>query len=151
MAEYSYSIRATVDKELPPVSSNDYTVDFCSVGTSNQTPPRLNVSLSAFGTASVSAVLAECFTCGTTEVTFLAPDEFSTASNHYIYLRDSSNHTASSLEISCSNAPTTTQVSFCNLGPTEAALFPADSANSYVLKSLTTVTTGSIQVLVIGG
>jgi len=106
---FSYSVRINVDKELPPVTSGDYDVDFCSSGAANQTPPKLQISLASFGTAAVDGVIAECYTVGTNDVTLLAGSPFSTATATWIYLRESSGHAAADLElvkdVSATNVP----------------------------------------------
>ncbi len=151
MAEFSYSIRATVDKELPAVSSGDYDIDFCSSGSSSQTPPKLQISLAAFGTSSVAGVVAECFTASTTPVTILAPTTFGTATNAYLYVQDSGGSTVSSAIVSASNTTEGSLTSFAQIGSGQAAIVPVRSQNSYDVRSTTTASTCSVQVLVIGG
>lgn len=150
MSEFSYSIRATVDKELPAVSSGDYDIDFCSGGNTSQTPPKLQVSLAAFGTSSVAGVVAECFTATTNSVTILAPTTFGTATNAYLYIQDAGNSTVSSAIVSASNTTEASLTSFAQLGPGQAAIVPVRSQNSYDIRSTTTAATCSVQVLVIG-
>lgn len=150
MSEFSYSVRATVDKELPAVSSGDYDIDFCSGNNATQTPPRLQIALSAFGTSSVSGVVAECFTATTNAVTMLSPSTFGTATNAYIFLQESSGATASSAVISSANTTEAGSSSFAKLSLGAAALVPVKPDNSYSVKSDSTAATCSVQVLVIG-
>jgi len=150
MAEFSYSIRATVDKELPPVSSGDYDIDFCSSGNASQTPPKLQVSLAAFGTSSVAGVVAECFTAATNSVYILQPTTFGTATNAYLYIQDAGNSTVSSAIVSASNTSEASLTTFAKLSQGQAAIVPVKPDNSYDVRSDTTAATCSVQVLVIG-
>jgi hypothetical protein len=150
MAEFSYSVRATVDKELPPVSSGDYDIDFCSAGNASQTPPKLRVSLAAFGTSNVEGVVAECFTANTQSVTILTPTTFGTATNAYLYIQDAGNSTVSSAIVSSSSTTEFSTTSFAQIGQGQAAIVPVRSSNSYAVYSSTTAATCSVQVLVIG-
>ena len=148
MSELTRAIRIAVDKELPAVSSNDYTVDFCTNNQSSQTPPKLQVSLSSYATGSVEAVLAECYTVGTNAVNILAATPFSTATATWVYLRESSGHADANIAIGETSLP----VQIMRLEAGEAALFRRDESVTYTLAATaaSTASTGTIQVLVIG-
>ena len=145
---FSYSVRINVDKELPPVTSGDYDVDFCSSGAANQTPPKLQISLAAFGTAAVDGVIAECYTVGTNAVNILAVTPFSTATATWVYLRESSGHAAANIAIGETSLP----VQIMRLEAGEAALFRRDENVTYALAATaaSTASTGNIQVVCIG-
>jgi hypothetical protein len=145
---FSYSVRINVDKELPPVSSGDYDLDFCSSGAANQTPPKLQISLAAFGTAAIDAVIAECYTVGTSDVTLLTGSPFSTATATWVYLRESSGNAAADLElvkdVSATNVP------FSALKAGDVAFFRHDASHPMQAVAASTNATGTIQVVCIG-
>jgi hypothetical protein len=148
MSEYSYSVRIGVDKELPPVSSGDYDVDFCSTGAANQTPPKLQISLAAFGTAAVDGVIAECYTVGTSNVNILPASPFATAAASWVYLRESSGHAAANIAV----GETAVGMPILRLKAGDAALFRRDDSVTYPLaaSAASTAATGTVQVVVIG-
>jgi len=148
MSDFSFSVRATVDKELPPVSSGDYDIDFCAGSNATQTPPKLQIALASFGTASVDAVIAECHTVGTNAVSILPAVPFATATASYVYLKENSGNAAANIAIGETSLP----VQIMRLKAGEAALFRRDENVSYPLAATasSTAATGTIQVLVIG-
>ena len=150
MAEFSFSVRATVDKELPAVSSGDYDIDFCAGGNASQTPPKLQISLAAFRTSSVAGVVAECFTASTTPVTFLSPTTFGTATNAYLYVQESAGSTVAPAVINALSTTEASNVTFAQLSNRQVAFLPVRPGHSYRLLSENTAATCSVQVLVIG-
>lgn len=149
MSEFSYSVRVTVDKELPAVSAGDYDVDFCSSNAGSQTPPKLQISLAAFGTNAVDGVIAECYTVGTNAVTLLSTSPFDTASQQHVYLRESSGHTAADITIIY---PFDGQTPVARMLADDVAFYRLPATMSYNVQALavSTAATGTIQVLCIG-
>lgn len=149
MSEFTFSVRIGVDKELPPVSSGDYDVDFCSSSAGSQTPPKLQISLAAFGTATVEGVIAECYTVGTNAVTLVAVSPFDTAAQQYLYLRESSGHTAADIKIIM---PFDGQTPIARMTDGDVSFYRLPETMTYAVQavSVSTASTGSVQVVCIG-
>lgn len=150
MSDFTYSVRIGVDKELPAVASGDYSVDFCSSSAASQTPPKLQISLATFGTATIEAVVAECYTVGTNDVTVLGASPFSTATASWVYLRESSGHTAADLELVLD--VTGTNVPFGRLPAGGVAFLHRNSSASTPIQAVaaSSSATGQVQVVCMG-
>jgi hypothetical protein len=152
MSEYSYSLRVNVNKALPPVSSGNYVVDFCSSSDASQVPPTVALSLASFGTADIVGVAAECVNVtGTSQVTILGASKFGTsATQQLVFLQENSGHTAASIRITADDSAATSTTSMLLLKANDPAFFRCAPGIGYTARAVTTATTGTLQVTVMG-
>ena len=152
MADFSYSLRATVDKELSVASDPLLTLDLCTLAES-QSSPKVQLSFSSFGTAAAEGIYSACADIGsatTGYTTLVSSATFGTnADNSYVFLRESSTNTASVLGIRFIAAGPTV-VAGADLRNGEGAFFRLRSGVAVAASSSNEATTGTIQVLCIG-
>jgi hypothetical protein len=150
MAEFDYSLRVSLDKALPPVSSDLVDVDFCATD-ANQTPPTLRFSVASFGTASVAGVHSDCRTVGTSSITMLTTSQFGTAvSRSWVLLRETGNHTAASIRVVAFDVDAAQSAPCAVIKNRELAFFRVRPGVGYQVRSDTTNTTGTIEIIALG-
>lgn len=151
MADFSYQLGVSVSKELPPLSDPLVDVDFCSSTGAAQTPPTLRISLAANGTATLEGVYAKCATVSTTNISFFTDSEFGTnAVNSYVLFQENSGHAAASVRVIAVDTAGATSTNMALLGSGDVAFLKVHPSSQYQCRSVSTSTTGSIQVTVIG-
>lgn len=152
MADFSYSVRTTVDKELAVASDPLLSLDLCTLS-QNQSAPKLQLSFSSFGTAAAEGVYSACADIGSatsSSTTLVSSTQFGTnADNSYVFLRESSTNTASVLGIRFIAAGPTI-VNAAELRNGEAAFFRLRPDVSVAAAASAVGVTGTIQVLAIG-
>ena len=152
MADFSYSLRATVDKELSVASDPLLTLDLCTLADS-QSSPKVQLSFSSFGTAAAEGIYSACADIGsatTGYTTLVSSATFGTnADISYVFLRESSTNTASVLSIRFI-APGPTVITAAELRNGEGAFFRLNSSIAVASSSSNDATTGTLQVLCIG-
>jgi len=152
MSEFSYSVRATVDKELSVAADPLISLDLCELS-ANQSAPKLQFSFSSFGTASAEGVYSACADIGsatTSYTTLVSSTQFGTnADNSYVFLRESSTNTAAVIGLRFITTGTTV-VNAATLKNGESSFFRLNPSASVAAAASAVGVTGTIQVLAIG-
>jgi hypothetical protein len=148
MADFSYSLRLSVDKALPPITGGAVALDLCPNAASAQTPPRLQISLASIGTAAIDGVRAACFDIPADSGISLQTDApFGTNATHtFLFIREVSDNPTAEIEI-LDSGPATLFV----LKNKQAALIP-NLANGQTWSGYANLAanTGTLQILSIG-
>lgn len=152
MADFSYSVRTTVDKELSVASDPLLSLDLCTLA-DNQATPKLQLSFSSFGTAAAEGIYSACADIGsatTSYTTLVTSTQFGTnAANSYVFLRESSTNTACVLGLRFISAGPTV-VNAATLRNGECAFFRLSPSVSVAASASAVGVTGTVQVLAIG-
>lgn len=151
MADFSYQLGVSVSKELPPLSDPLVDVDFCSSTGASQTPPTLRINLAANGTASLEGVYSKCGTVSTTNISFVSDSAFGTnATNAYALFQENSGNAAASVRVIAVDTNAASSTNMALLGSGDVAFLKVHPTSQYECRAVSTNTTGSIQVVVIG-
>jgi hypothetical protein len=151
VADFSYQLAFNVAKQLPPISDPLVEVDFCSSSGATQSPPTLRFSVAANGTANIDGVYSLCRTVGTSAVTILGTAQFGTnADSSWVLLEEKSEHTAASLRLVFGDLVALESSAGLLLKNKDVAFFRARPNVQYQIRSDTTASTGSIQIVTLG-
>lgn len=153
MADFSYQLGFSVSKTLTAVSDPLVDVNFCSVGSTVQTPPVLRFNISNFGTSSVEGVYSDCVSIGagtgTVATTVANATPFGTnATASHVLITETSGNTNAEATVMCLSGPF--KQTFSTIGPGGCILLKMPSSTGYAAYSSNAATTCTLQIIIVG-
>jgi hypothetical protein len=143
---FSYDISVRVNQTLATVSSSLYRLGFCTAAASVVAPPALQLALAGSGTAASNAVIAKCYTVGTSAAVIVASAPFGTnATATTVYIKENSTNTAAFVVVS-ENGGTEDIMTLKN----GAAAFFSPTNVGYGARSTNAASTASLQIVIVG-